>query len=229
MKLHEDIFNELQSLLRDRMFSKAIYERHFNSLDFYREDRDVEFLISLQFYNNSSKINTLFGVIIFQEVNELLKKFIDFGFSNEMYTLINFDIKLKHFSAIEELNSHFKNPKRDGEVLKEKILDFIDMNIIPFFRQYPDIPSINEKILNRVSEKDYPEWIPGQSTLKILIIMKLCGNPKYEAYKASKEKDYLFFVNQNPSMWQPAYDTFLALVDYLDKECYKNDLKETGI
>ncbi len=112
--------------------------------------------------------------------------------------------------------------------LKLNVRDFLNRFAFPFFAKFHDIKTINDKILNVVPEKDYPEWIHGKSTLKILIIMKLCGNPKYEAYKASKEKDYLFFVNQNPSMWKPAYDTFLALVDYLDKGCYKDDLKVTA-
>ena len=208
------------SILKPKMlnlgFASDEYSPHFYSIHFAESNIQKTKHITLQFFNDSLGINSLRGFIALNQVNIILEKFIDLKINKEYCTLNNFEEKEFILTNIKKLNTISKQKSINQYSLE--ILNHINEIILPFFDKYPDIQSINGRILNQVPEKDYSEWVHGQSTLKILIIMKLCGNPKYEAYKASKEKEYLAFVNQNPTMWKPAYDTFLSLIEYLDRD-----------
>ena len=217
-KSHENIFKELKPILTEMGFNNAEYYSHFCSLNFTKVLNKVSYHIRLQFFNDSLGINYLQGHILLNEVNEMIGKFIDLKVNNEFITLKDYINKKKLTNKLREMNIISKNMNKSQYLID--IINHIKNLIIPFFNKYPDITAINEKILNKVPQKDYPEWFHGKSTLKILIIMKLCNNPKYNFYKASKEKEYLAFVNQNPAMWKPAYDTFCSLVEYLDKGHY---------
>jgi hypothetical protein len=216
MKIAE-LQNSICSILKPEMlnlgFTSDEYSPHFCSIHFSESNLQMIKHITLQFFNDSLGINSLRGFIALNKVNSILEKFIDLKVNKEYCTLNNIEKQEIILTDIKKLNEFSKQNNISQYSLE--ILNHINEINLPYFDKYPDIQSINEKVLNQVPENDYPEWIHGQSTLKILIIMKLCDNPKYESYKASKEKEYLFFVNQNPSMWKPAYDTFLSLVKYL--------------
>jgi len=219
MKIVESQKNICSILKPDMLnlgFESDEFSPHFYSIHFSVSDLQKTKHITLQFFNDSLGINSLRGFIALKQVNAILEKFIDIKLNKEYCTLNNYEKKEIIQTGIKNLNDISKQKNTNQYSLE--ILNHVNEIILPFFDKYPDLQSINDKILNQVPEKDYPEWIHGQSTLKILIIMKLCDNPKYEAYKASKEKEYMFFVNQNPTMWKPAYDTFLSLVKYLDEK-----------
>ncbi|MBU2951210.1 hypothetical protein KO493_10925 [Tamlana agarivorans] len=214
IKAHRELFEIIKPEIYKFGFDTSDYQPHFCSLDFKKKKNKVINHITLQFYNDSLGINALQGRVILNEVNDILRKFVDLKVNREYETLNNFEFKNLIQKDIKKLNSISKYKNKTDYSFD--ILEHIEKVVIPFFNFYPDMQTINHNILNTVPIKDYPDWIHGQSTLKILIIMRLCNNPNFDSYRKNKEKEYIAFVNRDSTMWQPAYDTFLSLIKYLN-------------
>lgn len=215
MDFNTKIFKQTTPFFKDLGFLEAEFSEQFGLMRFSFQKEDLKYFVGLSFALDKIALNGMHYKITIQGVNDILSKFIDLERNSEFYTLHDYRQKSHWTAEVIKLGKELVVLKSNIDNSYSKLVTSLNKFVLPFFNKYPDITAVNEKILNQVPEKDYPEWIHGQSTLKILIIMKLCDNPKYEAYKASKEKEYLFFVNQNPTMWKPAYDTFVSLVKYL--------------
>ncbi|EWH13458.1 hypothetical protein KLA_10019, partial [Cellulophaga geojensis KL-A] len=101
---------------------------------------------------------------------------------------------------------------------ENEIISHIDSYILPFFEKFPNAKSVNDEIFEKLDFEEFPNYIPGNCTLKTLIIMKMYNNSRYKEYKNKKDEEYKFYINQNSSMWQSSYDSFLALTSYLDEK-----------
>lgn len=219
-KTHEEIYNLIKPDLSELGFQFSEYRPDFCSLRFKNINEDVTKYIRLQFYNDSLGLNELEGYIVSNQVNKILERFVGAMDGLEIVTLKDYSNSEANQNNVRALY----NKKQDKSSYAANILNHITSSIIPFSIKYPDMDTINEEILNKVHEEDYPKWFHGNSTSKILIILKLCNNPKYEDYKKKRKKVFLKFVEQNPTMWKSVHLEFLALIDYLDSEKYKEVL-----
>lgn len=213
LNTQDKISSALRTNLKEIGFDSDDYLPQFNSIRFFQNDSKKTKNITLQFYNDSLGINSLSGFLSLNDVNDILQRFVDLKVNKEYCTFKNFEQKQVISDEIIKLNAISKEGNIDQ--FSTAIISHINRIILPFFERYSDINTINE-IINKVPESDYPDWIHGQSTLKILIIMRLCSNTKYDEYKTKKEQEYISFVKQNESMWQPYYEKFLSLTRYLE-------------
>jgi hypothetical protein len=213
---HENIYKLLRPILFDVGFEELQRKLNSFAIEFIRKEEVTSGFITIQFFDDSIGLDVLQGRILVNPVNHILQRFVNLENNREFYTLNNYDDKERVTQELAVLN--MLNKERDINEYAVGIAAHIKNVMLPFFLKYRDIAAINENILNKTSQDIYPQWFHGQSTLKVLIIMRLCKNPKYELYKESKEKEYRSFVARNPKMWQPAYDIFLALTQYLDNE-----------
>tara|TARA_B100000749_G_C18264045_1_gene397560 strand:+ start:71 stop:691 length:621 start_codon:yes stop_codon:yes gene_type:complete len=196
-------------------FETEEYSPHFHTVQFFQTRNKITKYISLQFYNDSNGILQLRGFISSDEVNHILGKFIDLKVNKEYCTIKDFGQKQTISDGIENLNRIGKEKDLDQYVLA--ILGHIKSIILPFFDMFPDFGALNE-FINKLSEREYTDWVHGQSTLKRLILLSLTNDSKYFEYKEFKEQEYVSFVNTNESMWRPYYETFQSLVNYLESE-----------
>lgn len=60
--------------------------------------------------------------------------------------------------------------------------------VLPFFDKIQTLQQVNDEILEKVDWNIYNKYISGETGAKVLIIMKLCNNPRYEAYKERSDK-----------------------------------------
>jgi hypothetical protein len=178
------------------------------------------FLILISFHLSTKDItlNYVRVYIMVNPVNEILKQFKpDLSDNNELITLKN-HINGGKQEDFKKINEHLKT-KNTGDYIMA-IMDHIKKIDFPFFNKFPTLETINQEIINKVPEEDYFEWFPGASLNKIIIIMKLCNNPKYESYKSKNIKIGLQFVKQNPQMWKTKYERYLSLINFLDSGTY---------
>ncbi|OCB74407.1 hypothetical protein [Flavobacterium crassostreae] len=225
MKFNEQIFNIFKSFFAEKGYPDSKYYEHNGALDYYRKDKNNIHWITITLDITKKAFVDVYGQISFLEVTNILQKFIEIRTNPFEKIVVNYYLyenreKWTDIWKALKAASPLKT-KEDIEIFKQNISNHVDTYIVPFFEKIPDLQAVNDEILNKLSFEEYPNFISGNCTLKVLIIMKLCQNTKYEDYKQSKDKDYKMYVNQNPSMWQSSYDAFLSLTEYLDSGEYK--------
>ncbi len=131
----------------------------------------------------------------------------------------------KHLAQLDdfELVANCASAIEANAVLKNEKVDLL------FFNKYPTMETINQEIINKVPEEDYFKWFPGASLNKIIIIMKLCNNPKYESYKSKNISIGLQFVKQNPQMWKTKYERYISLINFLDNGTYLKIIEKDNL
>ncbi|MDZ7933820.1 MAG: hypothetical protein U5M51_02365 [Emticicia sp.] len=72
------------------------------------------------------------------------------------------------------------------------------------FDKIRTLQQVNDEILERVDWNTYNKYISGETGAKVLIIMKLCNNPRYEAYK--ERSDNLIAEQLNDPNYTPYID-----------------------
>ncbi|QXP56560.1 hypothetical protein H0I25_01845 [Cellulophaga sp. HaHa_2_95] len=179
---------------------------------------ELTYILSIHLSSKGISLSYVYGDIMINSVNKILKQFIpDLSDNNELITLKNCDIDGKQ-EDFKKINEQLKT-KNTGDYIMA-IMDHIKKIDLPFFNKYHTMETINQKIINKVPEEDYFEWFPGVAIFKVLIIMKLCDNSKYEEYKNKRVKVYLSFVEKQPALYREDYTTFLSFLDYLDSGSY---------
>ena len=221
LESHKNVFHVLEPELLKLGFNHAEYLSDFCSLDFRKDVNQVSFYITVNFFNNSLGINVIKGYVLLQDVNMILGNFVDLNVNSEFLTLTNHEDKEKVLNSKKELNSI--SNKGDISLYSSEIVKHIKDITIPFFAKYKDINVINEKIINEVPDDDYTNYIPGQTNFKVLIIMKLCGNPKYEGFKNWALDAYKRGAEIDANLYGVDYKTLNSLVAYLDSGQYKKN------
>ncbi len=226
LKKQKKTFDLLQVELEQFGFNEFNYRPHNYLLDAKKNIGELTYLLRVHLAKGIS-LSYVRGYIMVNPVNKILNQFIpDLSDNNEFITLKN------HKNGgtqddFEKINRHVKNV--DIGVYITAIMEHIKKIDFPFFAQYPTLETINQEIINKVPENDYFEWFPGAALNKIIIIMKICNNPKYEAYKLKNIKIGLQFVEQNPQMWEEKYKRYLSLIDYLDSGKYLKIIESDNI
>ncbi|WP_282142909.1 hypothetical protein [Cellulophaga baltica] len=215
---HKKIFSLVQVELEKLGFTEFVYEPHFYSLDATKKFGDLTYNLTFQLLSKSISLGYVYGFILVNPVNKILKQFIpDLSDNNELITLKN-HINGGKQEDFKKINEHLKTQKTGDYIIA--IMDHIKKVDFPFFNKYPTMETINQEIINKVPEEDYFKWFPGASLNKIIIIMKLCNNPKYESYKSKNISIGLQFVKQNPQMWKTKYERYISLINFLDNGTY---------
>ncbi|ADV48806.1 hypothetical protein I2486_07620 [Cellulophaga sp. E16_2] len=215
---HKKIFSLVQVELEKLGFSEFVYEPHFYSLDATKKFGDLTYNLTFQLLSKSISLGYVYGFILVNPVNKILKQFIpDLSDNNELITLKN-HINGGKQEDFKKINEHLKT-KNTGDYITA-IMEHIKKIDFPFFNKYSTLEAINQEIINKVPEEDYFEWFPGVAIFKVLIIMKLRDNSKYEEYKNKRVKVYLSFVEKQPALYQDDYITFLSFLDYIDSGSY---------
>ncbi|KGK30484.1 hypothetical protein [Cellulophaga sp. E6(2014)] len=224
---HKKIFSLVQVELEKLGFTEFVYEPHFYSLDATKKFGDLAYNLTFQLLSKSISLGYVYGFILVNPVNKILKQFIpDLSDNNELITLKN-HINGGKQEDFKKINEHLKTQKTGDYIMA--IMDHIKKIDLPFFNKYPTLEAINQEIINKVPEEDYFEWFPGASLNKIIIIMKLCNNPKYESYKSKNIKIGLQFVKQNPQMWKTKYERYISLINFLDSGSYLKIIEKDNL
>ncbi|MCR1023192.1 hypothetical protein NQT66_00135 [Cellulophaga baltica] len=224
---HKKVFSLVQVELEKLGFTEFVYEPHFYSLDATKKFGDLTYNLTFQLLSKSISLGYVYGFILVNPVNKILKQFIpDLSDNNELITLKN-HINGGKQEDFKKINEHLKTQKTGDYIMA--IMDHIKKIDLPFFNKYPTMETINQEIINKVPEEDYFEWFPGASLNKIIIIMKLCNNPKYESYKSKNIKIGLQFVKQNPQMWKTKYERYISLINFLDSGSYLKIIEKDSL
>ncbi|AIY12651.1 hypothetical protein [Cellulophaga baltica] len=178
---HKKIFSLVQVELEKLGFTEFVYEPHFYSLDATKKFGDLTYNLTFQLLSKSISLGYVYGFILVNPVNKILKQFIpDLSDNNELITLKN-HINGGKQEDFKKINEHLKTQKTGDYIMA--IMDHIKKIDLSFFNKYPTIETINQEIIDKVPEEDYFEWFPGELNFKVLIIMKLGNNLKYDAFK----------------------------------------------
>ncbi|WP_282142913.1 hypothetical protein [Cellulophaga baltica] len=224
---HKKIFSLVQVELEKLGFSEFEHDSVFYSFYAKKNEGLLSYLISFHLSTKDITLNYVRGYIMVNPVNKILKQFIpDLSDNNELITLKN-HINGGKQEDFKKINEHLKTQKTGDYIMA--IIDHIKKIDLPFFNKYPTLEAINQEIINKVSEEDYFEWFPGASLNKIIIIMKLCNNPKYESYKSKNISIGLQFVKQNPQMWKTKYERYISLINFLDSGSYLKIIEKDSL
>lgn len=219
-------FDEFANLFNKLGFHNFFHHEPNNMLEFYNESNNIRYSIyvNIGWGENGFWIGNVSSSIAFLEVNDILKKYIPVSpFKIIHATIDNGYIKNDWSQLMKDKFNFYLKSNEDLDKLKEKLKNYTEKYILPFFNLFPNLHAIEIEIYNKLSYDEYPDYFPGNCTFKNLIIMQLLNNKKLQDYIIYKDQDYRNYVNQNPQMWQSAYDDFKNLVkDIQLKEYEKN-------
>ncbi|APU11801.1 hypothetical protein A5M85_16390 [Cellulophaga lytica] len=221
MKFNKQIFNSLIPILKNRGLTESTYSERSGSLSFYKSNKHSNYQITLELDDTTKGFVNVYGRISFTNVIDILSRFIELRPNVYEAVVVNYDLyknKEKYNKIFDELESLPLKTDLDIKEFENEIISHIDSYILPFFERFPNAKSVNDEIFEKLDFEEFPNYIPGNCTLKTLIIMKMYNNCRYEEYKNKKDEEYKFYINQNSSMWQSSYDSFLALTSYLDEK-----------
>lgn len=183
----------------DNTFYIYSYERNFdNKIDY------LSYSFTKDKWKSDLQLMKLNASIVFPEVNHILKEIVkeskiqEFRYLSNIDlsepTLIDFPLKsLFSNDYSEQLSKSFivKNKNYDKNsfelsvnIIKEQFYN----TILPFFSNIQTLQQVNDEILEKVDMNTYHKYISGETGAKVLIIMKLCNNSKYEDYKERFDK-----------------------------------------
>lgn len=227
MKLIDTTFERIKIYFNELGFINSLHCPSSYSFDFCRVDGNVEYEIGLSYIKEGKDIRMngrINSSIICLAVVNILEQFIKLNCYDRI-TVIKFPNYNENFEnpLLRAINSQPVNSEEDFLKVKNIIFQHINTYILPFFDRVPSLQAVNDEILNKVSDKEYSNFIPGQTNFKVLIIMKLCENPKYEGFKKWALEAYKKGTEIDPDQYGPDYRTLQSLVSYLDSGQYKKD------
>ncbi|WP_158975052.1 hypothetical protein [Cellulophaga sp. L1A9] len=224
---HKKIFSLVQVELEKLGFTEFVYEPHFYSLDATKKFGDLTYNLTFQLLSKSISLGYVYGFILVNPVNKILKQFIpDLSDNNELITLKN-HINGGKQEDFKKINEQLKT-KNTGDYIMA-IIDHIKKIDLPFFNKYPTIETINQEIINKVPEEGYFEWFPGELNFKVLIIMKLCNNLKYDEFKNWALNAYKKGVDIDYERYKKDFKNLHTLLDLLDSGSYLKIIEKDNL
>jgi hypothetical protein len=224
---HKKIFSLVQVELEKLGFTEFVYEPHFYSLDATKKFGDLTYNLTFQLLSKSISLGYVYGFILVNPANKILKQFIpDLSDNNELITLKN-HINGGKQEDFKKINEHLKTKKTGDYIMA--IMDHIKKIDLPFFNKYPTIETIDQEIINKVPEEDYFEWFPGELNFKVLIIMKLCNNLKYDAFKNWALNAYKKGVDIDYERYKNDFKNLHTLLDLLDSGSYLKIIEKDNV
>jgi len=228
----KDIFNAFQIEFKALGFEHSKWYNHNNCFEFWMEEKERICLFSINYTKVKAfyKLSNIFNAdIIFKDVNNIFQKFINLdreysvdSFEATIQSIPNYD---NHLNILFDLPKYEINTKDEFDIVKNKVIAYFKEYPSSFFDQIPNLQTVNKNILNQVPQSEYTKYIKGKATFKILIIMKLCNNSKYDDYKNWAVKGYKELVIENSQMYTKEYQILIELLDYLDRGLNKELLK----
>ncbi len=226
MDIINQTFEWLDNFFSSLGFIDNDYSLEEKSFSFNKPNNDVFYNLNFGYALDKNQISLdglIYSSIQSNVVDSVLNKV---GLSNNFEKIIVLDYPEhdKKFgdSDLKVINSLPVATKGEFDALIMIISDHISNYILPFFNKIPKLQAVNDEILNKVPEEEYAEYIPGQTNFKVLIIMKLCGNPKYESFKNWALEAYKRGAEMDESRYGADFETLQSLVTYLDGEHLKD-------
>ncbi|MEO9533065.1 MAG: hypothetical protein ABJG68_09020 [Crocinitomicaceae bacterium] len=220
MKFNKDIFDSLVPAFKDKGFTYANYSSHNGGLDFFNSNTVGDHRITIDLGTTKKGFVNIYGRISFKEITQTLQEFGELRLGIYEPIVINYDLyqnKENWTRIFKRFGSLPLKTESDIKKFEDEIIEHVEEYIIPFFNKFPDLKSVNDQILSKLTFEEFPNYIPGNCTFKSMIIMKKFNNPRYSEYLSAKEKEYQFYVKQNAAMWQTSYNGFKKLIAFLDK------------
>lgn len=173
--------------------------------------KDIFYITYLKNKNGIRISNTINFHISINIVNNILSKFIEIDNDSEFITvkrMPNMEFESQSIFDLPKLNI---NENQTLLVAKNILLEYVTTKTLPFFEQIKTVEDVNEKIINAVSFEEYSNYIPGNTALKIIIIMHLCKNEKLNEY-------YKHLMNQIIDQSNdPEYKDYLYIIESQEK------------
>ena len=153
------------------------------------------------------------------------------------------NLKVKHNLHYQELNPTIKfniytSPKKDEvwdsfkkyadidlatnqevlDTLCNHYIEIIGKNFIPFWEKYSYLQYINDEIIDKVSEDELNNYLPGMRSFKKLIIMRICKNKEYEIYKVFLNQLISKAVKEDSKTYLPYKNLFDEMVQIIESK-----------
>ena len=199
---------ELNKTVKETInFEKHGFQLHsFSDIDFWYEyqrpmNEKIDFFnygFMKDKWGDDTFLGAIYGRVVFPAVNKILlglqkKSLITIQNLGEydatVIRLPNFEIKDYHY--LLKSQEVVKNREFNENAFTEALALFQEQlltNVLPFFDKIQTLQQVNDEILEKVDWNTYNKYISGETGAKVLIIMKLCNNPRYEAYKQRSDK-----------------------------------------
>ncbi|HAA15101.1 MAG TPA: hypothetical protein DCE41_26765 [Cytophagales bacterium] len=185
-------------------------------VNFVRLGNGLEYKIHLRFDLKFRSFYQVSGLISNSAISQLFKEAIG--------DLMVFDTAILFLNKVPDWQGHMQGMANydltqlagmDG--LLKRLVQYIVKFIIPFFDSYSKLVDINEMIINGIPESEYKDYIPGQEkNLKVLSIMKLCGNLRYDAFKEKVFRNYEKGAAKNPERYGKHLQALKNLTSHLE-------------
>jgi hypothetical protein len=156
----------------------------------------VENLLTDLLFKHNLYVNQLFPTI---RLNEFTNK--------------NFNKIWDSFRGFRDYDLSIDKEKLDA--LCQHYKETIAHHFIPFWEKYGSIQYINDEIINKVTEEDLNNYLPGMGNFKKLMIMKICSNPNYNEYEKYLTNLVENAVLQDKEEYEPYADLFKELTEIL--------------
>ncbi|SHG65424.1 hypothetical protein SAMN05444372_108105 [Flavobacterium micromati] len=221
-------FERLKTYFNSIGFNESIHYEHNYDFDFYKKTDDLVYLVTLRygirnrfFYVGS----TFFASINSNKVNCILEKFTYIKGVNED-TLLAFPNYNKNIDdeTLDQLKNQPIQTEEDFQVALGIIATHIETYVLPFFAKVTNLQTINDEVINKVPQQDYTKYIKGSTTYKVLIIMKLCHNTKFDEFKNWALEAYEKEIPNDPEGWTEALMDLKSLIMYLENGQYQECL-----
>lgn len=218
MEFNREIFEELKPLFISKGLTDSKYYAGYGGLEYYKNEGDNIHWIILAFSLKNNAFVQTNSFISFNSVTSILGQFVSIKTDFIEEIVKNYYIKKEWPKLMNDLCALPLKTKADIEIFKSNISEHVDQFILPFFNKIPNLQAVNDEILNKVPQNEYTKYIPGETNFKVLIIMKLCGNPKYEEFKNWAQETYKKALEIDAKKYSTDYQNLHSLIHYLDNE-----------
>ncbi|AYB34888.1 hypothetical protein [Chryseolinea soli] len=237
----EEIDKKVKSLLGLDNLGFHEHTRFDGHYAMIRRDGEAIHRISYEFYPPNGmerkQFNWMQYNIIFPKVNSILKEAwggavytdsINQPLLSDSYETTVIDAQENRMAIREFLKDDLLFFVEGGVFYEDRLIEAckyqresIDRFMLPFFERLSTLQVINDQVVNAIPWEDLSSRISGQTPLKRMIIMKLCGNPAYEEFADMFEGRVKTAVEGGMKEYESFYAALKALRTYLDTDRYK--------
>ncbi|SHG65332.1 hypothetical protein SAMN05444372_108102 [Flavobacterium micromati] len=227
-KIERITFEKISRYFENLDFVDLFFDENSKSFEFIKNCNDVKYFVRITYFLDKGKIslNTRIPYYIFSnKVNCILEKFT---YTKGVYedTLLAFPNYNKNIDdkTLNQLKNLYIQTEEDFQLALGIIATHIETYVLPFFAKVPNLQTINDEVINKVPQQDYTKYIKGSTTYKVLIIMKLCHNTKFDEFKNWALDAYEKEIPKNPEKWTKALMDLKSLIMYLESGQYQECL-----
>jgi hypothetical protein len=218
--------------------NKYKLELDFNGLSFDFTCKKIDLIdyISINYLDTYDSIrfsNAIVFGIVFPQINQILSEVLNKkNCINDLTIVADINLKIIQRELIYKNSELIIVQKKRAEknifvfeenckIISIRIFQYLNINVFPFFERVKDLQYVNDEIIDKMPKEKYGDYIPGRyMNAKVLIIMKLCNNPRYWEYRNWALGAYLKGVEINPDRYLEDFNVIKSLVEYLDSGKY---------